>query len=243
MIDLELLQSELTSNTTPVVDLPQPYIHDCALTNSDHDLFPYFRLPNVALRPEFERYSKNEIRLLRNRPCSMCVAGALDWQKLLANDFESGLISLHTRLYGRRRGVRTGPARTQKTKGDGIHHVVFPDPNSFPSHLAVIEQLYQQPAIDNLFYSSMLIWYFLLRVHPFPDGNGRTARLLAALAYQNWTGGEEVSAIPLVAYKSNSDWFTYFLWEAGCEHSISRLFHFYRDVCMHSQLAISDLQR
>lgn len=55
---------------------------------------------------------------------------------------------------------------------------IFPPPEAIPGALATLDAFRRAAPLSDPVWNALLLYLFLLRTHPFPDGNGRTMRLL-----------------------------------------------------------------
>jgi hypothetical protein len=89
---------------------------------------------------------------------------------------EQSLVRLNARLVGAGAGVRTGPAWMGGLHPSAAWHVGSP-PERLRGLLTALVRL--QPGGLPASLLALISMLRLLQIHPFPDGNGRTARLYA----------------------------------------------------------------
>lgn len=89
--------------------------------------------------------------------------------------------------------------RTCDVMAHGAHdtsHVIFPDASQIHSQLDFLEKRRARWSTENPLLGELISMVLLLRIHPFPDGNGRTSRcffsvqlsrLVGRFVYVPWT--------------------------------------------------------
>lgn len=108
------------------------------------------------------------------------------------------LLEIHDMLLIKKSGFRVGSVRANS----GVHQVVsqFPNWTTIPSSLQSLEVFRNSSPLCE-FWTTLLIYNSILRLHPFSDGNGRAAR--AFLAYELWRHG--CSPIPNFSFAQALD--------------------------------------
>lgn len=99
------------------------------------------------------------------------------------SELDSESASLHTllpaireRALGLPEALRGGGCRAEA--GFTRKVSIFPPPDSIPGALTTLDRFRDAAPLSDPLWNALLLYLFLLRTHPFSDGNGRTMRLL-----------------------------------------------------------------
>jgi hypothetical protein len=132
--------------------------------------------------PQARKRLKNPSSMSR----SSLPAGLFDRVKAKEPHFKPALLKMKRGVTGLAGGFRTGPVSA--SAGFLRQTAVFPAPNQIAPGLSQISRLLAaQPVLPSPVWDALLVQVILLRLHPFPTGNGRTARAMAA--YELWRRG------------------------------------------------------
>lgn len=109
-------------------------------------------------------------------------------------DLSAVLRHLHESLTDAEHGWRSAPCSAEA--GFTKRIAVFPAPERIPAGLEQLQMLRCAAPLSHPVWNALLLYLQMLRLHPFTDGNGRTARAL--IAYELWRAGLiQESLIPL----------------------------------------------
>ena len=102
---------------------------------------------------------------------------------------ENGLLEIHAMLYGRMTGYRKVSVFCKEERSGGRVEYVPPENVEMAvvhCLIRVNEILSQSSRKLDCFLAAAVLWAeLLIRIHPFPDGNGRVVRYLTGLLLSN----------------------------------------------------------
>lgn len=100
--------------------------------------------------------------------------------------FEADLVALASMLVGYQTGIRSDRVVAVDAVS-GKESARYPPPRAVVLQMPTLAMLSAQPAIpERPVVSAVVFWLFFYRLHPLPDGNGRTSRLLLNHVLRNY---------------------------------------------------------
>lgn len=123
---------------------------------------------------------------LLERP-SRIDALAATWGRAFDEDsFEADLVEFASLLVGYRTALRSLQAVAVGSVS-GIESARYPPPRTVKQQMPTLANLAYRPAVtDRPIVSAMIFWIYFYRLHPLPDGNGRTSRLMLNHVLRNY---------------------------------------------------------
>ena len=96
-----------------------------------------------------------------------------------AGSLHTLLPAIRERALGLPAALRSGGCRAEA--GFTRQVSIFPSPNAIAPALTTLDRFRDAAPLSDALWNALLLYLFLLRAHPFPDGNGRTMRLLLSV--------------------------------------------------------------
>ncbi|WP_143435286.1 Fic family protein [Henriciella aquimarina] len=129
--------------------------------------------------------SKRMLHELTQRPCAVRAVQRV-WERPFDQEtFLEDTLQLASALSGEPVQLRERDAGSVNP-ATGRLTARYPSPDEVRRQVPLLASLCARPCCARPVVSALLLWVFFFRLHPLPDGNGRTARALINLALRNF---------------------------------------------------------